>query len=97
MNILKLYPLFAVLLVTSCNLFSPEEEKEVQKISTTVTNIDAHSYSNVSKINTVHLALELDVNFKNKSIYGVARHQMNNTGIDTAIFDIKGLDIQKVT
>jgi leukotriene-A4 hydrolase len=97
MNIFKFYPLLFVLLVSSCTLFSSQEEKEVQKIYPSATNVDAHSYANISKINTVHLSLELDVNFKNKSIYGVARHQMHNTGVDTAIFDIKGLDIQKVT
>ena len=96
-NFFKLYPLFTLLLLTSCDLFSPEEKPEVHNVINATTNVDAHSYSNVSKINTVHLSLELDVNFKNKSIYGVARHQMRNSGIDTAIFDIKGLDIQKVT
>lgn len=97
MNIFRFYPLFLLLLLSSCNLFSADEEKEVHKIYPSATNVDEHSYANISKINTVHLSLELDVNFKNKSIYGVARHQMHNTGVDTAIFDIKGLDIQKVT
>lgn len=97
MKMIKFYPLLILLFVSSCTLFSSEDDKEVIKVNTVVTNVDDHSYSNVSKINTVHLSLELDVNFKNKSIYGVARHQMHNTGVDTAIFDIKGLDIQKVT
>src|SRR5690606_4982666 len=48
-------------------------------------------------IHTTHLDLELDVNFNNKTIYGVARHTMENMGCDTAIFDIKGLQIQKIT
>ncbi len=98
MKTLNRYSLFLILLLSaSCNLFNQEEEKELPKIYPSVTNVDAHSYANVSKINTVHLSLELDVNFENKSIYGVARHQMLNRGVDTAIFDIKGLDIQKVT
>lgn len=58
---------------------------------------DNHSYSNIRQIRTKHLHLELDVNFENKTIYGVARHEMENFGADTAIFDIKGLDIQKIT
>ena len=41
--------------------------------------------------------LDLDVSFLNKTIYGVARHTMINNGTDTAIFDIKGLKIQKIT
>ena len=60
--------------------------------------LDDHSYSNLSEIKTRHLHLELDVNFKSKKIFGVARHRMVNLkNADTAIFDIKGLDIQKVT
>lgn len=62
-----------------------------------MTRKDAHSYSNFEEIHTKHLHLELDVNFENNTIYGVARHQMINNGADTAVFDIKYLDIQKVT
>jgi leukotriene-A4 hydrolase len=58
---------------------------------------DDHSYSNLKEIHTTHLDLELDVSFQNKTIYGVARHSMKNNGTDTAIFDIKGLKIQKIT
>lgn len=58
---------------------------------------DDHSYSNLPEIRTTHLDLELDVSFQNKTIYGVARHTMKNNGTDTAIFDIKGLKIQKIT
>lgn len=58
---------------------------------------DDHSYSNLKEIYTTHLDLELDVSFQNKTIYGVARHTMKNNGTDTAIFDIKGLKIQKIT
>ncbi len=64
---------------------------------TDVSVTDDHSYSNLKKIRTKHLVLDLDVNFKNKTIYGVARHQMENSGSTTAVFDIKGLVIQKVT
>ncbi len=58
---------------------------------------DDHSYSNLKEIHTTHLDLELDVSFQNKTIYGVARHTMKNNETDTAIFDIKGLKIQKIT
>lgn len=61
------------------------------------SQVDKHSYANLKKIHTKHLHLELDVDFKNQTIYGVARHEMMNEGADTAIFDIKGLMIQKVT
>lgn len=59
---------------------------------------DPHSYSNISEIRTEHLDLELDVNFDNKTIYGVARHKMSaSPNVQKAVFDIKALDIQKVT
>ncbi|MFM6947173.1 MAG: M1 family metallopeptidase [Flavobacteriales bacterium] len=58
---------------------------------------DDHSYANLHQIRTKHLQLDLEVNFESQTIYGVARHQMINRGADTAIFDIKGLLIQKVT
>jgi aminopeptidase N len=61
------------------------------------SQVDKHSYANLDKIHTKHLDLELDVDFKNRTIYGVARHEMINNGADTAIFDINGLMIQKVT
>lgn len=59
---------------------------------------DAHSFSNFNEIRTKHIDLELDVNFDNKTIYGVARHKMEKLkDTDTAIFDINGLEIQKIT
>lgn len=58
---------------------------------------DDHSYANLEQINTQHLHLDLEVDFAAQTIYGVARHQMRNRGADTAIFDVKGLLIQKVT
>ncbi len=61
------------------------------------SSYDNHSYSNISEVRTKHLDLELDVNFKNQTIYGVARHTIENLGADTVIFDIKNLEIQKIT
>lgn len=58
---------------------------------------DPHSYANIEEVSTKHLHLDLDINFENHTIYGVARHEMNSHKVDTAIFDIKGLDIKKVT
>lgn len=71
------------------------KEKKIEQLSQAAD--DDHSYSNLNEIHTTHLDLELEVNFENKTIYGVARHTMKNNGADTAIFDTKGLMIQKVT
>lgn len=89
--------LFIVLLVLS---ISCERTEGGSAATGTVkeTAVDPHSYANFAVINTEHLHLDLEVNFENKTVYGVARHKMNNPNdADTATFDIKSLTIQKVT
>ncbi len=58
---------------------------------------DPHSYANAQDVRTEHVHLDLDINFKNKIIYGVARHQISEHSVDSIIFDIKNLEIKKVT
>lgn len=73
-------------------------EKNGPVISGNVAVDDAHSYANTEKIRTKHIDLELDVDFEKKTIYGVARHTMERIKeTDTAIFDINGPEIQKIT
>ncbi|MDG1842611.1 MAG: M1 family metallopeptidase [Crocinitomicaceae bacterium] len=81
------------IILNSCN--DSTKDKENNKFN--IHPIDCHSYSNIDHVRTIHLDLELDVDFKNKIIYGVARHTMKNKGFDTIIFDTKHLSIQKVT
>ena len=88
--------LFLVTILVSCNEEPESAVGAIQKIDKTLIK-DGHSYANVDKVRTKHLHLEIDVNFDNRTIYGVARHEMQNSGVDTAIFDIKALEIQKVT
>jgi aminopeptidase N len=84
----------AILILSGCAQINKDEDKPV---TTESNSIDSHTYSNFNEIRTVHLHLDLEVNFKNNTIYGVARHEMNKHNSDKAIFDIKGLEIQKVT
>jgi aminopeptidase N len=88
-----------LLLFTNCGDGNDPSMTSDQPIITgNVTVEDAHSFANTDEIRTKHLDLELDVNFDNKTIYGVARHTMERlTDTDTAIFDINGPEIQKVT
>ncbi len=58
---------------------------------------DVHSYANIEDIRTEHLHLDLEVDFERKKIEGVARHEMSDHETTTAIFDVKALNIQKVT
>lgn len=86
------------LIVSACGDPAAETTKDQPTISGNVNADDKHTYSNVDEIRTTHIDLELDVNFENKRIYGVARHEMRRLkDTDTAIFDINGPKIQKVT
>ena len=87
--------IFLLGLLMSCDQKPSAIETSTEKLAD--STFDDHSYSNLREIHTTHLDLELEVNFQNKTIYGVARHTMNNNNTDTAIFDINGLLIQKVT
>lgn len=86
-----------MLLFSACG-DAPSVNDDQPIVSGNVAIEDAHSFSNTDKIHTTHIDLELDVNFENKTIYGVARHTMERLkDTDTAIFDINGPEIQKVT
>ena len=74
-----------------------ENEDESKKVIISQPVRDAHSYANLDEIRTKHIHLDLEVDFSTKSIYGIARHEMVNNGTDTAVFDIKGLEINRVT
>ena len=70
----------------SCGINSANANKE--KLKNPIQK-DTHTHSNCDEVRTIHLHLDLDVNFKEKTIYGVARHQISKHSCDTIIFDIK--------
>lgn len=80
-------------------IFFSCEQEATGKVKNTMVNRTelTHSYSNVNEIKTTHLHLDIEVDFESNLIYGVARHSMLNKGADTAIFDIKNIEIQKIT
>lgn len=83
-------------------VFGCKEEQEENKIikSSSITEIELgndFSYSNTNQVVADELHLDLDVNFSNKSIYGIARYRLKKHKSDTILFDINGLQIQKVT
>ncbi|MFT5581126.1 MAG: leukotriene-A4 hydrolase [Psychromonas sp.] len=93
---MKLNAFFAslfVLALIGCNEKSGNQDSDQKNIKVK----DLHSYSNIDEISTKHINLDLVVDFKSKTVSGVARHQMENTGVITAIFDVKGLNIKKIT
>ena len=80
-------------LLSACN---NETNKDIAQDRDLIA-IENHSYSNIADINTTHLHLDLTVDFQNKQLKGVVRHEMKNTGTKEAIFDVSGLIINKVT
>ncbi|HLW38813.1 MAG TPA: hypothetical protein VKX31_00385, partial [Brumimicrobium sp.] len=90
----KILPVFLMMIAFSCNEKKDNTHTKESNITYVVNN---HSYSNIEEINSTHIHLDLDVDFDSKTIQGVARHTMNNKGANKAIFDIKKLDIHKVT
>ena len=97
MKLLRFIAIFIgiAVLLSSCKSRSKYVEPDNEVGNDTI--VDNHSYANLQAINTIHLELELDVNFQNKTIYGVARHEMVNNNAKIAIFDTRNLLIQKVT
>ena len=95
MKTIRLFILLNACILASCAPINNNETSP--NLLDESTHHDAHTYSNVDEIHTEHLHLDLEVNFKNHTIYGVARHQMGDHNTDTAIFDIKELEIKKVT
>jgi leukotriene-A4 hydrolase len=93
---MKFVGIFCIgIILWACNPSSRTATSSTENLSAFAQ--DDHSYANLEQINTTHLHLDLEVDFSSQTIYGVARHRMHNRGADTAIFDIKGLLIQKVT
>lgn len=59
--------------------------------------INDHSYANIEEVKTTHLHLDIELDFDNQKIVGVARHTITNNGSKIAVFDTDGLVITKVT
>ena len=97
---MEFFRLNSVVIASALFLFSCKTEMDKNVTLTESINVsvqDPHSYSNIKEIHTEHLSLDLEINFDNKTLYGVARHQMSASKATTAIFDIHGQVIQKIT
>ena len=95
-NIVSTSLLILVGFLVSCT--SEHEEKQVIKPSITDLELgNDFSYANTNQVVAEQLHLDLDINFSNKSIYGIARYRLKKPKNDTILFDINGLQIQKVT
>ena len=72
-----------------------------QKTDTVTENIpeprDTHSFANPKEARTVHLELDLDVDFDTRVVSGTARHTIEHNDADKFILDSRGLNIIKIT
>lgn len=93
------YTFLSLSLTLLCAACSTQNDSNPAKVSSLhhFDPSDAHSYANIKDVRTEHLHLELDVNFENQTVYGVARHQLSEHKVKTAVFDVKELEIMKVT
>ena len=62
-------------------------------------SIDSSTYGNIQEVKTNHLALDLEVNFDNKTFKGNATHHLEvvSDNVQYAWFDAVGLDVHYVT
>ena len=96
-NSLKyLFFLSPFFLFFGCGSNSTESETPENTSFNTDTE-DFHSFANFNEVRSTHLHLDINVDFDNKIISGVASHTIENSGVDTIIFDVKQLKIEKIT
>ena len=87
--------LFALMLIFSCKpADKPMQETDNQNIE----KLDPHSFSEPEKAIVKHLDLKLKIDFNTQILSGVAVWAIENTSkSDQIVFDIKGLEIEKIT
>ncbi len=97
----KTVSLLFIAFLLSCNNNDSQEDSQSSTNEKTndkeAVEVDNHSYSNIEEVQTEHLHLNLNINFEEKIISGVARHEMKNNGAERAIFDVQELKIDSIT
>ncbi len=95
----RIFGISVLFLLVSCGGVEEkkdEMDKEVEVISPAEI-VDQHSYANIESVHTTHLHLDLEVDFENRKLRGSVEHAIENkSGSSKAIFDVYGLDIEKV-
>ncbi|HFC00706.1 MAG TPA: M1 family peptidase [Phaeodactylibacter sp.] len=98
MQIIKLFLfLITILLLTRCT--EPSTNKKVEKMNTEVNQSrkDTHSYAQPEAAKTKHLSLNLKADFDKKILKGFASFDIENHESNKIIFDVRDLNIEKVT
>ena len=85
----------AFVALNSCDNQYESNKNQAKKMETTDVK-DTHSYAQFDKAYTTHLFLDLEADFENKVLKGIAAHTIQNNNASKIIFDSKGLVIEKV-
>ena len=87
--------LFALMLIFSCK---PADKPMQETDNQNMEKLDPHSFSEPEKAIVKHLDLKLKIDFNTQILSGVAVWAIENTSkSDQIVFDIKGLEIEKIT
>lgn len=94
----RLSILFFSIILLSCGAQdSTETETTENELSKFEKPVDFHSYANANDVYSTHLHLDLDVDFDQQIITGSVLHDIENpSGVEQMIFDIDGIEVQKV-
>lgn len=99
MKIQKLLLFFvSLLLLTNCTEPKTEDMNNDKHMHDHVhTRMDVHSFAQPEKAKTTHLNLNLEADFDEKVLRGFASFDIENNQSNEIIFDIRNLNILKVT
>ena len=98
MNFTKLLFFFTtILLLTQCTEPTTENNPSSDESKNSNLRKDVHSYAQPELAVTKHLNLNLEADFDKKILKGFASFDIENNQADKIVFDIRNLNIEKVT
>jgi leukotriene-A4 hydrolase len=93
-----LFCVAALMLFVGCEVGGEKAIEPAELVHEGVFLNDPHSFSNPDEAVTRHLELDLDVNFENQIISGVASYHISKKpGAKKIVFDIDEITIEKIT
>ena len=94
--------LLSIITLSNCNQINTSNKISVENNSIISEEKsypkDFHSFSNPNEAVVTHLDLDINVDFKNKVVSGIAKYDITkNEGATKIILDVKDLDIKRIT
>ena len=97
-DLLRFSFVLSLIVFTSCGGANATDDQEQSSTADSVA-VDPypHSYANIDEVHTTHLHLDLAVDFDRQVLQGSVLHNVHNeAGVEQMIFDVNGLEIEKV-